>query len=294
MIAKLITWGEDRATAVAQMRAALDAYYIRGVATNQPFVAALFAHPRFQTGDFTTHFIEEEYPNGLADADATVAVDSIEFRRLTVIAALAHHRLNRRAAAISGQLPGYGREIVPRWVVLTGAGDARVAIDATVLEADDGWRVETADAAYLIKGRWPLGDPLLRCTVNGEAVVAQIERRGAGYSLAHGGVQIDALVLSPRAAELHALMPHKAPPDLSRFLLSPMPGLLVSLAVAAGDAVVAGQELAVIEAMKMENTLRAAHDGVVAAVLAQVGETVEVDQTILEFAAADESAPARA
>ncbi|MDD9821593.1 MAG: acetyl/propionyl/methylcrotonyl-CoA carboxylase subunit alpha [Gammaproteobacteria bacterium] len=301
LIAKLVTWGPDRAAAIAQMRAALDAYYIRGVATNQPFVAALFAHPRFQAGDMNTHFIEEEYPNGLADApadaaasDAAAPPESTELHRLIVIAALLHHRLNRRAAAISGQLPGYGRAVVPHWVV--SAGRARYPV--TVCEDGDDWRVETAAAgAYLIKDRWRAGDPVLRCTVNGDAVRAQFERHGAGYRLAHGGLQIDALVLSPRAAELQALMPHKPPPDSSRFLLSPMPGLLVSLTVEAGDKVVAGQELAVIEAMKMENTLYAEQDGVVADALAAVGDTVEVDQKILEFAppaAAPSARPAAA
>jgi len=288
----LVTWGCDRAAAIAQMRAALDAYYIRGVATNQLFVAALMAHPRFQAGDINTHFIEDEYPNGLATPaaaqDAAALPHSIELRRLIVLAAMVHHRLNRRAAAISGQLPGYGRAVVPHWVVV--AGGARHA--ATVHESEGNWRVETAGWGYLVKDQWQLGDPVLRCTVNGKAVCAQIERRVAGYELAHGGLRIDALVLSPRAAELHALMPNKPPPDLSRFLLSPMPGLLVSLAVAAGDKVVAGQELAVIEAMKMENTLRAEQDGVVSQVLAEVGATVEVDQPILAFESADESGAA--
>jgi len=299
MIAKLITWGADRAAAIARMRAALDAYYIRGVATNQMFVAALMAHPRFQAGDMNTHFIEEEYPNGFADAPPVAGgtgpdapPESIELRRLIAIAALLHHRLNRRAAAISGQLPGYRRAVVPHWVVVVGTGEGK-RYPATVREAHDGWQVETAAGAYLIQDQWRPGDPVLQCTVNGEAVCAQIERHGAGYQLAHGGLRIDAMVLSPRAAELHALMPLKPPPDLSRFLLSPMPGLLVSLVVAAGDKVVAGQELAVIEAMKMENTLHAEQDGVVAEVLAQVGDTVEVDQMILEFAPpAADAAPA--
>jgi len=287
MIAKLITWGADRAAAIARMRAALDAYYIRGVATNQMFVAALMAHPRFQAGDINTNFIEDEYPNGFANtppdagaADTDAPLHSIELRRLIAIAALLHHRLNRRAAAISGQLPGYGRAVVPHWVVV--AGGARYP--ATVREAQDGWQVETAAGAYLIQDQWRAGDPVLQCAVNGEAVCAQVERCGAGYQLAHGGLRLDAMVLSPHAAELHALMPLKPPPDLSRFLLSPMPGLLVSLAVEAGGKVVAGQELAVIEAMKMENTLYAEQDGVVAEALAQVGDTVEVDQPILEFA----------
>ena len=278
MIAKLVTWGEDRAAAIARMRSALDQYYIRGIATNQPFVAAIMAHPRFQKGDLSTDFIAQEYPDGFAHADD--AQQDADIGVFVAIAALLHDRLSRRAATITGQLPGYGRAISHHWVVVIDG----CYYPAAVSGKPGRWLVEYAGADYVIEDQWRATQPVYRCAVNFDAVNMQFERRGHDYDLAYGGSRVTAKVLSPRAAELHALMPVKAPPDRSRFLLSPMPGLLVSLAAEAGAKVVAGQELAVIEAMKMENSLRAEQDGVVEKVLAEPGTTLDVDQPILEFA----------
>lgn len=278
LIAKLITWGDDRAAAIRHMRLALDAYYIRGVDTNQPFAAAIMAHPRFQQGDLSTNFIEQEYPDGFARA----INDKMDWSIFVVIAASLHHRLTRRAATISGQLLGYGRTIGSRWVVaIDGA-----YYSAKVSGAPGNSRVEYNGDEYHIEDQWRATEPVYRCQVNGAQVHMQFERRGYDYALAHGGCQISVKVLSPRVAELHALMPRKAPPDQSRFLLSPMPGLLVSVAVKSGASVKAGQELAVIEAMKMENSLRAEQDGVVEEVLAEPGAIVQADQPILKFAIA--------
>ena len=239
MIAKLTTWGEDRAAAIANMRAALDGYYIRGIETNQPFVAAIMAHPRFQRGELTTDFIAQEYPDGFARASVTAS----DLAVFIVIAASLHHRQSQRAAATDGRLPGYARAIASHWVV---AVDGEY-YPATVRD-DVGRCIKYAGDEYLIEDEmWRVGEPLYRCRVNDEAVVMQVERRGCDYELAHFGSQISAQVLSPRAAELHALMPRKVAADRSRFLLSPMPGLLVSLAAKTGMSVKAGQELAVIE-----------------------------------------------
>ena len=284
LIAKLVTWGESRAAASERMRAALDQYYIRGIATNQRFVAAIMAHPRFQQGDLSTHFIEQEYPDGFAGA--TPARADADTALFVAIAALLHDRLSRRAATTTGQLPGYGRAIGHRWVVVVDG----IYHPATVSGEPGRWRVECAAADYAIEDHWRATEPVYRCTANGEALNMQFERRGHDYDLAHGGHRVSVKVLSPRTAELHALMPVKAPPDRSRFLLSPMPGLLVSLAVEAGAKVVAGQELAVIEAMKMENSLRAEQDGVVEKTLAEPGAILEVDEPILAFAKAADTA----
>ncbi|MCW8889050.1 MAG: biotin/lipoyl-binding protein, partial [Sedimenticola sp.] len=148
---------------------------------------------------------------------------------------------------------------------------------------DEGYHVEYAGNGYDISTEWTLGQPLLHCEINGKKACFQVERTGLWLRLFHRGNQVDALVLNPRAAELHALMPEKEEPDLSKFLLSPMPGLLVKVSVEAGQEVKAGEELAVVEAMKMENVLRASQDGVVASVKAVAGDSLKVDQVIIEF-----------
>jgi propionyl-CoA carboxylase alpha chain len=150
----------------------------------------------------------------------------------------------------------------------------------------DGWRVTLGGRSFAIQGHWRPGETLFDGTIDGTRMVAQVDRRPVGLRLTHAGGESDLVLLTPRAAALAELMPVKAPPDMSRFLLSPMPGLLVSLAVAAGDPVRAGQELAVVEAMKMENILRAERDGMVGALHAKPGDSLAVDQKILEFAAA--------
>lgn len=278
MIAKLVTKGKDRAAAIKEMQSALDRYYIRGVDTNQLFVAAIMAHPQFISGDFNTNFIDHAYPDGFAPArKAQMAADLF-----VVIVASLHHRLSRRAATTTGQLPGYGRAIGSRWVVAISGEYYSVTVNGK----PGRWLVKYDSAEYVIEDQWRATEPVCQCRVNGEVVNMQFERRGHDYDLAHGGCQITAKVLSPRTAELHALMPRKSPPDKSRFLLSPMPGLLVSLAAEAGVRVKAGQELAVIEAMKMENSLRAEQDGVVEKVLTEPGAILEADQPILEFAVA--------
>ncbi|MEP6739025.1 MAG: acetyl/propionyl/methylcrotonyl-CoA carboxylase subunit alpha [Caldimonas sp.] len=280
MICKLIACGADRAAAIAAMRDALDAFVIRGVSSNLAFQSALLAHPRFAAGDFTTAFIAEEYPRGFTAARA--AHDDRDF--LLVLAAATHRRLLARSAGLSGQLPGHELQIGESFVVVeldpAGKG-SETAVDI---------RLEGGDHVVTLAGRTrrlsftnPVRDIATHGHVDGVPFHAQVERAGLVMRVAHGGSQVDVRVLSPRAAELRALMPFKPPPDLSRFLLSPMPGLLVAVAVAAGQAVRAGERLAVIEAMKMENIVLAAHDGIVARIVAKAGDSVAVDEVILEF-----------
>jgi propionyl-CoA carboxylase alpha chain len=184
-----------------------------------------------------------------------------------------------RAAQINGQLLGHERKVKNDWVVLMNGQQHPVHIDP----APGGYDVVYMDETYQVRSNWEFGYPLFKGTLNGTEICIQVERRDMIYRLFHWGSQADVMVLSPRLAELQALMPEKEPPDLSKFLLSPMPGLLTKVAVQVGQEVKAGEELAVIEAMKMENVLRADQDAKVAKVLAAAGDSLAVDQAIIEF-----------
>ena len=288
MIAKLIVHGNDRNEAIAMMREALNAFVIRGVSSNIPFQAALLAHPKFVAGDFNTGFIAENYAHGFRAED--VPHDDPDF--LVALAAYVNRRIRSRAAGISGQMPGHGVTIAENYVVIgLGAGGRNTQHAVSVRdfqEKSGSSAVQTGASRYEICSNWHLGGARLRGTVNGQAFSAQVER-GVGrnplaFRINHNGTRLDAMVLSPRAAELHALMPFKEPPDMSRYVLSPMPGLLVEVAVQPGQKVQAGERIAVIEAMKMENVLFAIADGVVGKVLAVKGDSLSVDQPIVEFA----------
>ncbi|MCY4343817.1 MAG: acetyl/propionyl/methylcrotonyl-CoA carboxylase subunit alpha [Gammaproteobacteria bacterium] len=275
MIAKLATWGESREAAIETMGEALDAYYIRGVNHNISFLGAVIAHERFRAGRLTTHFIDEEFPDGFqADALPAGSTD------VPVIAAAAVHQTRTaRAAEISGQTRRFARAANTDWTVVINKAPHPVRVTAI----DNGFTVRLGDADRQVATAWRPGEPLFRARIDGVPVLAQVDVEGTGYRLFHRGAEVSALVLTARGAELVEHMIEQAPPDLSRFLLSPMSGLLVRLRVQAGDKVGAGEELAVVEAMKMENSLRAANDGVVKAVLASAGDSLEVDQPILEF-----------
>jgi len=279
MIAKLIVHGLDRNDAIARMREALNGFVIRGVASNIPFQAALLAHSAFVAGDFDTGFIAAHYGQGFRAED--VPHDDPEF--LVALAAAANRRYRERAAGISGQLAGHGVKIGRATsVVVRGEAGAQTHHPVTV-DAGDGLRVAVGDKPYAIEIDWRMGGIRATGRCNGKPFTAQIERDGLWTVVQHNGRRIDAMVMSARAAELLRAMPYKPPADMSKFLLSPMPGLLVDIVVAPGKAVQAGEKLAVIEAMKMENILVAARDGVVAELLASKGESLAVDQPILSF-----------
>jgi propionyl-CoA carboxylase alpha chain len=288
MIAKLIVHGKDRNEAITKMRAALNAFVIRGISSNIPFQAALLAHPKFVAGDFNTGFIAENYGKGFAAEDVPHDDPNV----LKAIAAFVRRKAHERAAGMSGQLPGYQRTIEKDYVVVTlsGGGDhSYTPVHVEEFAGKIGFaRINISTTSYEIYSESRLNDIAIHGTINNQPFTAQVERGTRKDPLAlrvqHNGTQIDALVLSPRVAELRKLMPHKAPPDMSRFVLSPMPGLLVDVAVQVGQKVQAGERVAVIEAMKMENVLFAAADGVVGKVLAVKGESLSVDQAIVEFA----------
>ena len=275
MISKLITYGDDRGQAIDRMVDALDAYYIRGVNHNISFLNALMVHPRFVAGELTTNFIAEEFADGF-NADL---VPQNNPHIAVVVAAAVHQEYRERSSQISGQSEGHEYQVPDNWVVITGAEETPVSMTLTL----SGFLVSIGNEDYSVVTDWALGEPLFEAEINGQQVTVQVERSGSGYRLFYRGAEINALVLSPKAAELNKLMLEKAPVDLSRFLLSPMPGLLVKLAVKEGDQVKAGEELAVVEAMKMENSLRAINDGIVAKISAEAGDSLMVDQAILEF-----------
>ncbi|WOI45232.1 acetyl/propionyl/methylcrotonyl-CoA carboxylase subunit alpha [Acidovorax sp. BLS4] len=287
MIAKLIVHGQDREDAIHKMRAALNGFVIRGVGSNIPFQAALLAHPRFVAGDFNTGFIAENYSQGFASQD--VPHDDPLF--LVALAAYMNRRYRARASGISGQLAGHNVKVGEQFVVVVMGHEGRNehhAVSVTDFQGSSGSSaVSVGGKSYQIGSAATLGQIRVQGQCNGAGFTAQVERGTPRSPLAlrisHNGTQIDAIVLSPLGARLHQLMPYKAPPDLSKFLLSPMPGLLVDVAVQPGQAVQAGEKLAVIEAMKMENILFATQDGIVGKVVAGKGESLAVDQVILEF-----------
>ena len=287
MIAKLIVHGKDRNDAIAKMREALNGFVIRGISSNIPFQAALLAHPRFVSGDFNTGFIAEHYSHGFRAED--VPHDDPNF--LAALAAFVRRKSRQRAANLSGQLPGYDVQVGQDYTVveLGQAGKNRyvqVHVDEFVGKPGVA-QIAIEGQTYSIESNSRLNDICIEGVCNGKPFTAQMERGTFQNPLAlqvqHNGTRIQALVMSPRMAELHQLMPFKAPPDLSRYVLSPMPGLLVEVAVAVGQKVQAGERVAVIEAMKMENVLFASQDGVVKKVVAFQGESLTVDQMIVEF-----------
>jgi propionyl-CoA carboxylase alpha chain len=287
MIAKLIVHGRDRADAISKMRNALNGFVIRGVSSNIPFQSALLAHPDFMSGEFNTGFIAQHYAHGFRSED----VNHSDADFLIALASFVRRKSRERAAGLSGQLPGYDVKVGQQYTVITL--DAQGEHTHTQVEVDDsGGRHDTAvikvnGKNYAIESHSRLNDVAIHGTVNGLPFTAQVERGSTQNPLSlkvqHNGACIEVLVISPRMAELHRMMPFKAPPDLSRFVLSPMPGLLVEVAVQAGQKVMAGERVAVIEAMKMENVLFATQDGIVKSVVAGKGESLTVDQVILEF-----------
>ncbi len=287
MIAKLIVHGRDRNDAIAKMREALNGFIIRGISSNIPFQAALLAHPKFVSGEFNTGFIAEHYAHGFRAED----VPHSDPNFLIALAAFVRRKSRERAAGLSGQLPGYDVKIGQDYTVVELGHDGQNRYTAVHVDDFPGQHgvavIKVGDKNYAIESHSRLNDIRITGTVNGQPFTAQVERGTAKNPLAlqvqHNGTRIETLVVSPRMAELHRLMPFKAPPDLSKFLLSPMPGLLVDIAVQVGQKVQAGERVAVIEAMKMENVLLAAQDAVVKSIVATKGESLSVDQVIVEF-----------
>jgi propionyl-CoA carboxylase alpha chain len=275
MIAKLIVHAPTRDVAIARMLEALNEFVIRGVSSNIAFQSALMQNPRFASGDFNTGLIGEQYPKGFSAAD----LPHDDPVMLVAVGAAIQRAALACNATITGQMPGHPYRPGDEFVVLIGEERYPVAARPVV----GGYDIEHAGKIYAVRSNWCFGDLLYQGTINGTPVCMQVERPGLRYRLTHWGTQADLMVVTARVAELQALMPHKAAPDLSRFLLSPMPGLLREIAVTPGQEVKAGEKLAIIEAMKMENVMKAEQDCVVAKISAKVGDSLAVDQVIIEF-----------
>ena len=265
MIAKLVTWGPDRERAIERHQAALDNFYIRGIDHNIPFLSAVMAHPRFREGRLSTDFIAEEFPEGFAGR----LLEEQERREMAAMAALLELRRQARGAPLAKQ----------DLVVELDREPVALLVEPT----EDGIRAVMGEESLEVAGDWWPGEPLAHFLLAGREVTLQVECSGLYLQIFHGGAIVRALVMRPAVAALSALMPVKAPPDLSKFVLSPMPGLLVSLKVKVGMEVKVGEEVAVVEAMKMENVLRALADGRVKAIHAEPGTSLSVDQKILEL-----------
>jgi propionyl-CoA carboxylase alpha chain len=276
MIAKLCTYGKTRNAAIDRMRRALDEFYVRGVSHNVPFLAALMAHPRFVAGNLTTNFIAEEFKGGFTAAHLPPRDPAL----LAGVAAVIDRIQAQRAAAAAAKMPGHVALVQDGCVVMLN----RAPVALTLNGGGSDFAVEVAGRRIEIETDWSPGEPLFHAKVDGQAVVVQVDAVGPSWRLILEGGQADVLVLTPRQAELYALMPVKAAPDTSKFLLSPMPGLLASVAVAEGQEIKAGEALAVVEAMKMENVLRAVRDGTIKTLHAKAGDSLRVDQKIIEFA----------
>jgi propionyl-CoA carboxylase alpha chain len=278
MIAKLVTHGATRDQAIERLSHALDEFAIQGVSHNVPFLASVAANQRFREGRLTTDFIADEYGDGYDSA----IVPAPARDALVAVGAFVHMRAAERASRLTGRTDD-GR-YRPGRAFMVALGEAETWVE--LAPADDGYDVAADGRTIAIRApSWRPGDLVFRGLVDGREVAVQVVRSDReAWRLIHGGAAVDVLVRSARAAELAARMPKKEPPDLSKFLLSPMPGLVVSIAVGQGDQVKAGEELCVIDAMKMENVLRAERDGSVADLKVAPGDSLAVDQVIMTFA----------
>jgi propionyl-CoA carboxylase alpha chain len=278
MIAKLCSWGKDRVSAIDAMAQALDDFEVEGIGHNLPFLSAMMGHPRFRDGRITTAFIAEEFPDGFKG----VTPQQGDIDDFAAVAAFVHLSQEHRAAQISGAMENHQREFGGEWT-------ANVAGKSVPLHvAWQGGHLNLAvngSAAQIVTSNWKPGMLHGRFQIGSRHLSVKVAARVGGYRLRRRGMDVIAKVQSQRVAALAALMPVKKPKDTSRLLLCPMPGLVRQISVSVGDSVEAGQALAVVEAMKMENVLRAERRAKVKRVAAKVGDSLAVDQLILEFEA---------
>ncbi len=276
MIAKLCTWAPDRAGSIEAMRTALDGFEIEGIGHNLPFLSAVMDHPKFVSGDMTTAFIEEEYPDGFQG----VELDDAALRRIAATAAAMHRVAEIRRTRVSGRMDNHERHVGDDWVVSLQGQSYPVTIAAD----RDGSSVAFEDGtSHRVTSAWTPGDQLATLNVDDSPLVLKVGKVSGGFRLRTRGADLKVHVRSPRQAELAMLMPEKLPPDTSKLLLCPMPGLIVKVDVAVGDEVQEGQTLCTVEAMKMENILRAEKKATVTKVNAAAGDSLAVDEVIMEF-----------
>jgi len=275
MIAKLCTWAPDRKSAIEEMQIALDRFEIEGIGHNLPFLSAVMDHPKFVSGDITTAFIAEEYPDGFEG----VALNEESLKRIAAACAAMNRVAEIRRSRISGRMDNHERHVGEDWVVSLQGQDF-----VTQISADKGGSTVTvAGEAYRVESTWVPGQSLAVLEVNGVSLVLKVEKRTSGYRIRTRGADLRVFVRTPRQAELSQYMLEKVAPDTSKLLLCPMPGLIVSMNVSEGDEVQEGQSLCVVEAMKMENILRAERKAVVSKIHAAPGDSLAVDEIIIEF-----------
>ena len=276
MIAKLCTWAPTRGEAIETMRNALDSFEVEGIGHNLPFVAAVMDHPKFIAGEMTTAFIEEEYPDGFEG----VTLGDAALRSIAAACAAMNRVAEIRRARISGTLDNHERHVGEEWNVALQGQD----YDVTIAADHEGSTVRFSDGSEIrVSGDWTPGDQLARMTVNGTPLVMKVGKVSGGFRIRSRGAELKVHVRTPRQAELARKMPEKVPPDTSKLLLCPMPGLIVKIDVAEGDEVQEGQALCTVEAMKMENILRAERKGTVSKINAAAGDSLAVDDVIMEF-----------
>ena len=276
MIAKLCTWAPTRAAAIEHMRNALDGFELEGIGHNLPFLSAVMDHPKFIAGEMTTAFIAEEWPDGFAGVELPEEV----LRKIAASAAAMHRVAEIRRTRVSGRMDNHERRVGTDWVVSLQGQDYAVTIEAD----HDGSTVRFADGGVArVASDWTPGDQLARIDIDGEMLVLKVGKISGGFRIRSRGADLKVHVRTPRQAELARLMPEKQPPDTSKLLLCPMPGLIVKVDVEVGEEVQEGQALCTVEAMKMENILRAERKGVVAKINAGPGDSLAVDDVIMEF-----------
>jgi propionyl-CoA carboxylase alpha chain len=276
MIAKLCSWAPDRKASIDVMREALDGFEIEGIGHNLPFLSAVMDHPRFISGDITTAFIEEEYPDGFTGAE----LDALTLKRISAACAAMYRVAEIRNARVSGRIDNHERKVGENWIIKAQNQRFDVGIDAD----HDGSTVSFADgSSHRVASEWVPGEPLATFMIDDTSLVLKVAAISGGYKVRYRGAEISVVLYTPRRAELAEYMLEKLPPDTSKLLLCPMPGLIVNMNVAVGDEVQDGQALCTVEAMKMENVLRAEKQGVVSKINAAIGDSLAVDEVILEF-----------
>ena len=276
MIAKLCTWGEDRDKAIEAMRVALDTFEVEGIGHNLPFLSAVMDHERFVSGNITTAFIEEEYPEGFEGAQSS----DDDLRKLAACAAVMNMIAQLRRTRISGAMTNHKRRVGKEWVVDLSDESHPLTLKAR----NEGAKIKFADGTKMkVLTEWRPGAALFLAEVDGDPIAVKVRATAGGYEMRYRGATHQAQVMSPRVAELNGLMLEKVPADTSKLLLCPMPGLVVLINVSEGDEVQEGQALATIEAMKMENILRAEKKAKISKICAAQGDSLAVDEVIMEF-----------
>jgi len=275
MIAKLCTWNKDRSSAIADMTKALGAFEVEGIGHNLPFLSAVMDHQRFKSGNITTAFIEEEYPDGFEG----VALNEDQQRDIAACICVLNMIAQLRRTRITGTIRNHKRVVAKDWVIEVGEN----AFPVSLAIRDEGAEVSMDGRIVDVVTSWRPGQSLAKLEIDGRDIDLKVKPTSTGYGVGYRGAELQVNVLSARQAELSKHMIEKVPPDTSKYLLCPMPGLVVSIAVSVGDEVQEGQALATVEAMKMENILRAEKKCKIAKITAATGDSLAVDAVILEF-----------